>query len=156
MYSKQSVYFTDVEIDRRNHNGDGVPVTGLNNATALAKKQSHAKDLNIDGRITKFNAQLKNYVYRMPLRYFTDLGKINFPTKIDYRIKLFLETNMKKLFESRKLLATGSAIPSPDVQIIFTKASYVPIFTKAPIVIIFTKPPSSMNKFFLIKILDSI
>ena len=134
-----------------------MPVTGLNNATALAKKQSHAKDLNIDDRITKFNAQLKNkYLYRIPLRYFTDLGKINFPTKIDYRIKLFLGTNMKKLFESRKLLATGSAIPSANVQIVFTKAPYGPIFTKAPIVIVFTKSLSSMNKFFLIKILDSI
>ena len=30
--------------------------------------------------------------------YFTDLGKINFPTKIDYRIKLHLETEMKKIF----------------------------------------------------------
>ena len=28
---------------------------------------------------------LKNeHVYRIPLRYFTDFGKINFPTKIDY------------------------------------------------------------------------
>ena len=37
--------------------------------------------------------------------YFTDLGKINFPTKIDYRIKLYLEPEMKFFFESRKLLA---------------------------------------------------
>ena len=61
----------------------------------------------------------------MPLRYFVDLEKINFPTKINYRIKLFLETDMKKLFESRKLLATGSALPSPDAQVIFTKATYI-------------------------------
>ena len=32
----------------------------------------------------------------------TDLGKINFPTKINYRIKLHLETEMKRLFKSRK------------------------------------------------------
>ena len=54
---------------------------------------------------------LKNvYVYRIPLRYFSDVGKINFPTKIDYRIKLFLETNMEKLFESRKPLAANATI----------------------------------------------
>ena len=41
-------------------------------------------------------------LYRIPLRHFSDIGKINFPTKIDYRIKLFLETDMEKLFKSRK------------------------------------------------------
>ena len=59
------------------------------------------------------------------MRYFTDLGKINFPTKIDYRIKLHLEKDMKKLFKSRKVLATGTAIPAPDAKIIFTKAPYI-------------------------------
>ena len=43
----------------------------------------------------------------MHLRYFTDLGKINFPTKIDYRIKLHLEKKMQKLLESRKILVSG-------------------------------------------------
>ena len=63
--------------------------------------------------------------YRVPLRYFCNIGKINFPTKIDYRIKIFLETNMSKLFESKKLLAPGVAIPSADAQIIFTKAPFL-------------------------------
>ena len=40
-------------------------------------------------------------------------------------MKLFLESDMKKLFESKKVLATGSSIPSPDVQIIFTKTPYI-------------------------------
>ena len=47
------------------------------------------------------------------------------PTKIDYRIKLFLETNINKLFESKKLLAAGVAIPTEDEQIIFTKAPFI-------------------------------
>ena len=69
---------------------------------------------------------MKNeHVYRTFLRYFTDLGKINFPTKIDCRIKCHLETGMKKLFESRKVYATGSALPTPDVKIIFTKAPFL-------------------------------
>ena len=96
-------------------------------ATQIATlKQTYAKDLNIDDRITKFKEMLKNeHFYRILLRYFTDLGKINFPTKIDCRIKLQLETKMKKLFESRKVLAAGTAIPVPDAKMIFTKAPFV-------------------------------
>ena len=73
-----------------------------------------------------FKNQLKNeFIYRIPLRYISDILKINFPTKIDYRIKLFLETDMGKLFKSRKLLAANAAIPEPDAQIIFTKVPFV-------------------------------
>ena len=73
-----------------------------------------------------FQNQLKKeFVYRIPLRYFSDTGKINFPTKIDYRIKLFLETDMDKLFESRKVLAANSAIPEVDAEIILTRAPFV-------------------------------
>ena len=73
-----------------------------------------------------FQKQLKNeYVYRIPLRYFSDVGKINFPTKIDYRIKLFLETNMERLFESRKALAANTRIPAVDTGIIFTRALFI-------------------------------
>ena len=123
MYSKHSIFYANAGIDRRVPNGDGVPTAGLNAAGITLAKTNYAKDLIIDDRITKFKAQLKNeYVYRIPLGYFTDLGKTNFPTKIDCRIKLFFETHMKKLFESRKLLATGAARQSPDVQVIFTKA----------------------------------
>ena len=126
MYSKQSEFYSNTGTDRRVHNGDGVPTAGLNAAGIALAKTNYAKNLIIDDRITKFKAQLKNeYVYRIPLRYFTDLGKINFPTEIDYRIKLFFEPHMKKLFESRILLAAGAAIPPPDVQVIFTKAPYI-------------------------------
>ena len=56
---------------------------------ATARK-AHPKDLNIDERINLFKNQLKNwFVYRLLLRYFSDIRKINFPTKIDYRMKLF-------------------------------------------------------------------
>ena len=126
MYSKQAVYYADAGIDCGIYNGDGMSVTGLNATAAAITKAAYAKDLNIDDRITKFKNQLKNeYVYRIHLRYFTDIGKINFSTKIDYRIKLFLNRDMKKLFESRKLLATGTALPTPDVQIIFTKLPHI-------------------------------
>ena len=64
-------------------------------------------------------------MHRIPLRYFSDIGKINFPTKIDYRIKLFLETNMGQLFESRKVIASTAAIDEADAEIIFTRAPFI-------------------------------
>ena len=69
---------------------------------------------------------MDEFVYRIPLRYFSDIGKINFPTKIDYRIKLFLETGMTRLFESRKALAASTtSAPKPDAEIIFTRAPFI-------------------------------
>ena len=124
MYSTEAVYYKDVNLDRRNHNGGCLTTTGMTQIATL--KQNYAQDLNIDEHITKFKQQPKNeHVYRIPLRYLTDLGKINFPTKIDYRIKLHFEKDMKKLFNSRKVLATWTAIPAPDAKIIFTKAPYI-------------------------------
>ena len=82
--------------------------------------------MNIDERITKCQNQLKNeYVYRVPLCYFTNLGKINFPLKIDFWTKCHLETDLKKLFESRKVVAATAVLPPPDVKIIFTKAPFI-------------------------------
>ena len=123
LYSKEKVYYANTAYDRRNFNGS-VP-TG---ATALtnAKKADHAKDLNIHKRIELFSDQLQSeFIYRIPLRYFSDIGKINFPTKINYRIKLFLEMSMNKLFESKKIWATVKTAPDPDAEILFTWAPFV-------------------------------
>ena len=49
-------------------------------------------------------------------------GKINFPLKIDFKIRCHLETEMKKLFESQK---KETAIGVPDAEIIFTKAPFI-------------------------------
>ena len=101
-------------------------LTGLTTEKQTERKQKNAKNLNIDKKIELFKNQLKyEFVYRIPLRYFSDIGKINFLTKIDYRRRMFLETNMDKLFESRKVLASGAAIPEVDAEIIFTKAQFV-------------------------------
>ena len=62
------------------------------------------------------------YVYRIPLKYFCDLGKINFPTKIDLKIHCTLETEMKKLFESKKKVMV---IGAPNAQIFFLKAPFL-------------------------------
>ena len=89
-----------MSYDRRNHTAAGLDLTCLNAAGQAAKKAAQSKDLNIDERIAKFQNLFKNErVYRIPLRYFCDIGKISFPTKIYYKIKLFLEINMNKLFE---------------------------------------------------------
>ena len=107
-YSKQPVYFNRTTLEQKTFNS-----TTANDIT----------DLNINERITKFQNQLKNeFIYRIPLRYFTDIGKINFPLKIDFRIKYYLETDMKKLFESKKKV---TAIGAPDAKIIFTKAPFL-------------------------------
>ena len=99
LHSNTGIYYNDVEIDRRIHNSYGITTRGLNATQIAILKANYAKDLNIDHRISKFKEMLKNeHVYGVPRRYFTVLGKINFPTKIDYRIKLHLETEMKKIF----------------------------------------------------------
>ena len=122
-----TVYYISTSIDRRIHDGSEFTTTGLNATQIATAKGNNAKDLNIDERISKFKNQLKDeYVYRIPLKYFTDLGKINFPLKIDFRIKCHLEKEMKKLVKSKKVLAANSVLPSPDPKIIFTKAPFIP------------------------------
>ena len=89
------------------------------NSTTLAD----IADNNLDKRLTKFKDQLKNeYTYRILLRYFADVGNINFPLKIDFKIRCHLETEMKNLFESKKNVTT---IGSPGTKIIFTRAPFV-------------------------------
>ena len=73
-----------------------------NNGTG-ATRANDAKDLNIDEIIAKSQTQLKNeYVHWVPLHYFTDLGKINFPLKIDFKTKCHLETELKKCLNQKK------------------------------------------------------
>ena len=101
-------------------------------------------DGNFLDRVAKFRSQLKDkYVYRIPLKYISDIGKINFLTKIDMKIRLTLETDMKKLFESDKNLMgnpksgktadstnpndyeTDGTPQTPAVQIVLLKAPMI-------------------------------
>ena len=100
-------------------------------------------DGNFQDREAKSRNQLKNkYVYRIPLKYICDIGKINFPTKIDMKIRLTLETDMEKLFESDKNhtkvkngkdpnytdpgdFELNPTPPTPDVQIVLLKAPMI-------------------------------
>ena len=126
LYSKQPVYFDKTMIDRRINNGSGAGTSGAA-AQIAARKENYAKDLNIDERIETFQNHLKNeYVYRIPLRYFTNLGKINLSIKIDFRIKCHMETDMKKMFQSKTVYVPGATIPSfPDAKTIFTNTPFI-------------------------------
>ena len=129
LYSKEAVYFNQTTINRRIHDGSGFTATALDAtqiATAQKTKKKSPKDLNIDEQITKFKDQLKDeYVNRTPLKYFADLGKMNFLLKMDFTIKCHLEKEMKRLFESKKVLAANSMLPSPYPKIIFIKAPFI-------------------------------
>ena len=66
-------------------------------------------DPNLTYRIANLKAHLfKKWVYKIPLLYLYDLGKVNFAIKTDTKIILTLERNLNKLFESNKKVA---AIP---------------------------------------------
>ena len=84
--SKQSIYFNTTTLERRLYNSN------------TANDITH---LNINKRIAKFQNKLKDaFACRVSFLYFTDIRKITFPLKIDFRIKYHFETEVKKLFES--------------------------------------------------------
>ena len=64
------------------------------------------------------------HVHRVPLKYFAAIRKINFSLRIDFRFKFHLETDMKKLFKSRKVI-TGVATVDLDPKIVFTEAPFI-------------------------------
>ena len=107
LYCKKDVIYPTGQ-ERRVHNSD--------DATKLT-------DDSIVDRTDKFTNQIKSkYVNRILLKYLCNLGKINFPTKIDMNIRCTLETEMKKQFESKKRVTNNGA---PDAQIVFVKAPFI-------------------------------
>ena len=136
LYSKEEVVIP-YNLDRRLHGmAKDINDRLIHNVVRL--------DGNFQDGEAKFRNQLKDkYVYRIPLKYICDIGKINVPTKIDMKVRLTLEIDMMKLFESNKNLMgdpkTGksatSTYPSdyepdgtpqtPDVQIIILNALMV-------------------------------
>ena len=105
--SKKSVIIPGND-DRRSHNNNN---------------QAFRNDDNLEDHEDKFANQIDSkYVYRIPLKYLCDLGKINFPTKIDLKIHFALQINMKQLFESKKKV---NNIGTPDAQIVFARAPYL-------------------------------
>ena len=102
LYSNKPVYLTDGN-DRR-----------LNNDNDLADRT----DPNLTYRLKELKNHLaKKWVYKIPLLYFCDLGKVNFSINTDTRIKLTLERNLNKLFESNKKVAAFPDDPDADINI---------------------------------------
>ena len=58
----------------------------------------------------------------MPLGFFTSLGLVNLPFKIDTRFSFALENNMNRLFETN---AKADVPNEPDAQIIFHDTPYI-------------------------------
>ena len=95
-------FIKEISITRYGNNQQLIETT-IERRTYNSTTLEDITDDNLDDGLDKFKDQLKNeYVYRIPLRYFTDIGKINFPLNIDLKIKCHLETEMKRLFESTK------------------------------------------------------
>ena len=87
LFSKKVVIYP-ANSNRRSHNIDDT---------------TKRTDNNIEDREDKSAVQIDSkYMYRMPLKYFSGLGKINFPTKIDLKICCTLETEIEKLFALKK------------------------------------------------------
>ena len=108
LYDKEGV-FLPTDLDRR-----------LNDANTDADRT----DKNLESRITNFHNQLgKKIFYRIPLKFFTDLGLVNFTHNTGTKFMFTLENNLNKLFEDNKKV---TAIPrNPNAQIIFHDNLYI-------------------------------
>ena len=125
LYSKKPVIIkgntANTINDRRNH-------------IAAAARNSKT-DSNIDGRISKFNADNalsgKN-VFRIPLKYLVDIGLVNLPAAFNVKFIFNLEQTLAKLFESRKKIpntvaGAAAALPTeePDANVFFHAIPYL-------------------------------
>ena len=50
LYSRKAVYYNDVNIERRIHNGDRITTKGINTTQIANTKRNYTKDLNVDER----------------------------------------------------------------------------------------------------------
>ena len=102
LYSNKPVYITN--------NNDRRP----NNSNVAADRT----DQNLVFRLKNFANTLKaQTIYRIPLLYFCDLGKVNFSVNTDTRIKITLQGNMNKLFESSAKVAAMPENPDAFIKI---------------------------------------
>ena len=94
------------------------------NEKATAKAIEDRSDFNLIYRLKNFRNTLSaEKVYRIPLLYLCELGKVNFSVSTDTRINIILQRNLNKLFESNKV---ATAIPeNPDAHINFFARPYI-------------------------------
>ena len=75
-------------------------------------------DPNLTYRVKELKAHLfQQWVYKIPLLYLCDLGKVHFAVNINTKIVLTLERNMNKLFECTKKLAAIPDNPDPFINV---------------------------------------
>ena len=98
----------------------GGPERRPNTSTTAADRT----DANLGRRQTEFSSLISHKLYyRILLKYFVDLGLVNFPEKTNTKFIFTLESNMSKLFKSN---AKVDSIPvSPDAQIIYHDKPYI-------------------------------
>ena len=121
LYSRKKVKIPAAGGDRRKK------YTRPVNGNVAAEPIANRTDANLNEGIEKFGDQIgDDYIYRIPLKYISELGFVNQPVKFDTKWKIFFESEMSRLFESKAQLATAAtAIPEPDVKIILTAAPYL-------------------------------
>ena len=61
-------------------------------------------------------------VYRVPFRYFCDLGQVNHLVKIDFEITCMFKTEMKKLFDLNNQV---NPMPNLHAKIILFNAQFI-------------------------------
>ena len=117
LYDKTKVYTPVADTDRRS-------ITD----TDIVKRS----DVNLRKRLTVYtpNFLKTNRYYRIPLKFFTELGNVNTQQSINVNFEFTLETNIMKLFETNKVEANTDAGKAkiddePDAQIYFHARPYI-------------------------------
>ena len=88
------------------------------------KSVNNRSNRNLTERVTKCQEIIKTEnIYKIPLKFLSDLGLINFPFKFNTKFIFTLETNMNRLFESNAKLAL--ILGTVDAEIIFTSTPYI-------------------------------
>ena len=73
-------------------------------------------DQNLNYKLNNFNLLVsKKLYYRIPLKYFFDLGLLNFPEKTHTKFIFTLESNMNKLFESKAKVTPMPCVPNAQI-----------------------------------------
>ena len=101
-----------------------VITNGNDRRSSTSTTEANRTDLNLNYRLNSFNSLIsKKLYYRIPLKYFVDLGLVNFPEKTDTKFIFILKSNMNKLFESK---AKVTPMPRfPNVQILHHDTPYI-------------------------------
>ena len=102
LYSNKPVYLTGNNTRRPNNDNDEADRTDPNLTYWLKELKSHL---------------FKQCVYKIPLLYLCDLGKVNFAVTTNTKIVLTLERNMNNLFESNKKEAAIPDNPSALINV---------------------------------------